>query len=270
VHKDLSNDEMWHQMLEGTLEGLEPMKALFRRMPSAPRCKLCAAPFSGFGGTLLKLTPWRRWRVNAAICTFCTGNLGKGIGGTEIEATFLFADIRGSTSVAERLRPAEYQQILARFYRDAAMAVDEAGGVVDKFLGDGIVAFFVPAFSGDGGPAASAVRAGRSILERVGPRNGQPAWLPVGVGVHAGITYLGVMGIDDGTLDFTGVGDVVNTAARLGSVAAAGELLVSVASARLANLDLGAYEHRTLELKGREEPVEVVVLAADVPLAERA
>ncbi len=71
-----------------------------------------------------------------------------------------------------------------------------------------------------------------------------------------------LLGQADGQLDFTGVGDVVNIAARLGSVAAAGELLVSDARAERANLSTDGMEHRRLRLKGREEPVSVVILMA--------
>jgi adenylate cyclase len=260
VGKQITNDEMWALFLAGRLEGLQRLRSFFRRFPSAPRCKSCQAPFTGIGGQVLRLTPWRRWRANSTLCNICTGSLGDSVGGTEIEATFLFADIRGSTSVAERIRPAEYQALLQRFYRVSAIAVDEAGGLVDKFLGDGVVAFFVPVFTGEGGPAASAIRAGRAILDGVAGSQGGADWLPVGVGVHTGIAYVGVLGTEGGQLDFTGVGDAVNTAARLGSSAGAGELLVSIATAERANLGTDGLERRTLELKGREEPIDVVVL----------
>jgi len=255
-----SQDEQWRLTLNGQLQGLEQVKNLFRRIPAAPRCKLCQAPFTGLGGALFRFTPYRRWRANSTLCTICTGSLDQAVGGTEIEATFLFADIRGSTSVAEHLRPAEYSRILEQFYRVCAVAVDDNGGLVDKYLGDGVVAFFVPVFTGDGGPAASAIRAGRAILDGLGRDATAQGWLPVGVGVHTGLAYIGVLGQADGQLDFTGVGDVVNTAARLGSVAVAGELLVSLVTAQRANLPTDGLEHRRLELKGREEPVDVVVL----------
>lgn len=257
--RKLSIDEQWRQTLSGELEGLERIKTLFRRIPAAPRCKLCQAPFTGLGGALLRFTPWRRWRANSTLCTVCTGSLDEVVGGAEIEATFLFADIRGSTGLAEHLRPAEYNAILQRFYRICATAVDENGGLVDKYLGDGVVAFFVPAFSGRGGPTASAIRAGQGMLAGSAGADGRNS-IPVGVGIHTGLAYVGVMGQDDGQLDFTGVGDVVNIAARLGSVAAAGELLVSETSAEKANLPTDGLEHRVLQLKGREEPVSVVVL----------
>lgn len=262
-----ANDQMWRDFLSGNIGGLENFRRVFRRVPSAPRCKLCQAPFTGVGGTLLRLTPFRRWQANSTLCNICTGSLGEAVGGAEVEATFLFADIRGSTGVAERLRPAEFNAILQRFYRACAMAVDANGGLVDKYLGDGVVAFFVPVFTGDGGPAASAIRAGRAILDAMLDSSTSGPWLPVGVGVHTGLAYVGVLGNEGGQLDFTGVGDVVNIAARLGSEAGAGELLVSTLSAERASLDTSALERRHLLLKGREEPVDVVVLGGTRSLA---
>lgn len=259
-----ANDRMWRAFLDGDLEGIAELKRILRRVPSAPRCKLCQAPFSGPGGAVLKITPFRRWRANSALCSICTGGLGDSVGGAEGEATFLFADIRGSTSVAEHMRPAEFQGILQRFYKVAAVAIDGSGGLVDKYLGDGVVGLFVPVFTGEVAPAAAAIRAGRAILDGVGPGNGGPTWLPVGVGVHSGLAYIGVLGTEGGQLDFTAVGDAVNTAARLGSVAGAGELLVSIDAATRANLAIESLERRTLELKGREELVDVVVLTETV------
>lgn len=268
-----SNDEMWRNLLEGTDPELTRLQRLFRRMPNAPRCKLCNAPFRAPGSLLLKPLGWGRWAANPTLCRICARGLDKVKGGAEIEATFLFADIRGSTGLAERLRPTEFQALLDRFYRICATAIDEGGGLLDKYLGDGVVGLFVPVFSREGNsPAAGAIRAGRAILELVTERSTGRDAIPVGVGVHSGLAYVGIMGTEGGQLDFTGVGDTVNTAARLGSVADAGELLVSLAAVDAAGLDTIGLERRTLELKGREERIDVVVIAAGAgsPEARRA
>jgi len=120
-----TNDQMWRDFLDGRIERLKRVKSAFRRIPSAPRCRACQAPFDGIGGQVLRFTPWRRWRANSALCSLCTGSLGTSVGGAEVEATFLFADIRGSTGVAEHMRPAAYRELLQRFYRVCAGAVDE-------------------------------------------------------------------------------------------------------------------------------------------------
>jgi adenylate cyclase len=85
--------------------------------------------------------------------------------------------------------------------------------------------------------------------------------LPIGIGVHTGIAFVGAVGEPPGT-SVTALGDVVNVAARLASAAGAGELLVTETAARRARVDAGAAERRELELKGKTEPVSVVVLGA--------
>jgi adenylate cyclase len=264
-----ANDEMWRNMLEGNDPGLIRTQRFMRHFPGSPRCKMCAAPFGRPGKFLVAPLGYKRWTANPTMCSICARGLDKGLGGAEINATFLFADIRDSTALAERLRPAEFHVLLDRFYRICAKAIDDAGGLVDKYLGDGVVALFVPAFAPEqGSPAASAIQAGRTIVARVGGSDGAEA-IPVGVGVHSGLAYVGVMGTEGGQLDFTGVGDTVNTAARLGSVATAGELLVSIAAATEAGLETVGLERRTLELKGRAEAVDVVVISAGPARAER-
>jgi adenylate cyclase len=254
------NDIMWRNLLEGTDRDLSRIQRTFRKIPNAPRCKMCNAPFGRPGSILLKPFGWGRWAANPTLCRICARGLDRILGGAEIEATFLFADIRDSTGLAEKLSPRAFHALLEHFYAVAAKAIDEAGGLVDKYLGDGVVALFVPVFSLDGGPAASAIQAGRTILAGALGESGVP-WIPLGVGVHTGPAYVGVMGTAGGSLDFTGVGDTVNTAARLGSVAGAGELLVSIATAARADLATTGLERRVLQLKGRAEPVEVVVIA---------
>jgi adenylate cyclase len=269
-----ANDEMWRNMLEGTDPDLVRLQRMFRRIPKAPRCKLCAAPFGRPGSLFLSPFGWGRWAANPTLCRICARGLHKGKGGAEVQATFLFADIRGSTGLAEHLRPGQFQALLDRFYRICAEAIDAGGGLLDKYLGDGVVALFTPVFAREGrSPAAGAIEAGRAILERVGSSatDDRPS-LPVGVGVHSGLAYIGVLGTEGGQLDFTGVGDTVNTAARLGSVADAGELLVSLVAAEAAALDVAGLERRRLELKGREELIDVVVIKVpeDPPAKARA
>lgn len=262
-----NNDERWRNMLTANDPELTRLNRFMKRLPNGPRCKLCSAPFSRPGSFVVRPLGFRRWAANPSLCGICARNLDKARGGAEVEATFLFADIRGSTSIAEHTAPAAYHALLERFYNAAGVAVDEAGGLVDKYLGDGVVALFVPAFSNGREPAIGAVEAAQAILRSTsasrGPEGGPEGSLPVGVGIHSGPAYVGVMGTDGGQLDFTGVGDAVNIAARLSSAAAAGELIVSATTAERAGIDTANLEARRLELKGREEPVDVFVLQAD-------
>jgi adenylate cyclase len=121
------------------------------------------------------------------------------------------------------------------------------------------VALFIPGFAGKD-HAARAVRTARNLLTETGHDDGDP-WIPVGVGVHTGISYVGYIGEGD-ALDFTAVGDTVNTAARLTSMAKAGEIVMSDATAKAAGLDTSSLEQRTLDLRGREQSVDVWVQPA--------
>lgn len=257
-----ANDERWRNLLTGNDPTLARLSRLMKRLPKGPRCKMCSAPFGTPGSYIVGSFGFRRWPANLSLCRICARGLDKARGGAEVEATFLFADIRNSTAIAEQTSAAEFHSLLDRFYTLSGRAVDDSNGLVDKYLGDGVVALFVPGFVRGRPPAAAAIDAGRAILMATGHGVGEPPWLPIGVGVHAGPAYVGVMGVADGPLDFTGVGDTVNTAARLGSEAAAGELLVSAKALNDAGIPRAGLESRRLSLKGRDAPVDVFVLGA--------
>ncbi len=167
----------------------------------------------------------------------------------------VFADVRGSTGLAERSSASEFRALLQAYYRSAAMAIDANGGIIDKFLGDGVMALFIPVVAGEN-HAGCAVAAGREILaaaERDGlARRG----LMVGAGVHTGEAFVGVVGSDE-KIDFTALGDTVNIAARLGSLAGPGELLVSQAAWDRAGLDTPP-AMREVEIAGRTGRLPVV------------
>jgi len=196
-------------------------------------------------------------RINRRICSGCIHALEKRPGGAEVEATFLFADVRGSTALAESVGAEEFRGLMARFYAEAAAVVDVRNGIVDKFAGDQLVALFIPGFVGPD-HAAEAVAAARELLVRTGHEDESP-WLPVGAGVHLGAAYIGTVGEEE-ALDFTALGDPVNAAARLSALAGTGEILVSRAAADAAGLDTDGLETRTLELRGRSEGLDAVVL----------
>jgi adenylate cyclase len=260
-------EEEWRDLLTGQHPVVLMLKRRFRSLPAPPRCKLCYAPFAGIGGRLLG--PWfGPWERNPQLCKNCMKDLvRRGVGGAEVEISLLFADIRGSTGLGERLRPAEFSAVLNTFYRFAAAAIQANDGVVDKFVGDEAIGLFIPGFAG-ANHAAKAIAAGRTILERaggVGASSGDP--IPVGAGVHTGVAYVGSFGSSGEISDFTALGDPVNTTARLASLAAAGELLVSVAASQQAGLDTSGLERRTVDVRGRESSLDVFALHPDPALA---
>jgi adenylate cyclase len=226
-------------------------------MPSPPRCKLCHAPFGGVGGFAIR--PWfGLWERNAQLCKNCMAGLTKRVvGGAEVELSLLFADIRGSTGLGERLRPAEFSALLNAFYRLAAEAITNHDGVVDKFVGDEAIGLFIPGFSG-ADHAAKAIAAGRAILAAAGATYASPnGAISVGAGVHTGIAFVGSLGSSEQISDFTALGDAVNTTARLASMAGAGELLVSVAAGDRAAFDASGFERRTVDVRGRDAGLDV-------------
>jgi adenylate cyclase len=232
-------------------------RRVLKLLPHGPRCKLCAAPFAGPAAPVMRVMGKRPAMKNPAVCNACFDYMEKHHGGAEIDGSFLFADIRGSTALAERLPPAEFRALIDRFYTVTAKAVFDHDGGVDKFVGDEIVAFFFPLLSG-GRHAAAAVDTATAILRATGHDDPSGPWVPVGVGVSSGIAWVGAVG-DEKRTDLTALGDTVNVAARLGSAARAGEVLLTVEAAVAASLD-PALERRTLDLKGKSTPTDVVSL----------
>ena len=202
---------------------------------------------------MLDRSPWDK---NPSICGLCFKQLEKARGGAEIELSMLFADVRGSTGLAEKMGPAEFRRLLDRFYREATNVLVARSAVLDKFVGDEVVALFLPVLAG-ADHARGAIEAARELLAATGHGRPEGPWIPLGAGVHTGLAYVGAIG--DTVTDFTALGDSVNVTARLASAAAAGEILVSSAAATAASLD-STLEERSLTLRGRSQPLDVRVI----------
>ena len=251
------DEAFWYDFLTRGDSREHKGRMLLKRLPHGPRCKLCAAPFAGAGGRVMRMIGKRPSEMNPAMCSSCFDFMTSHHGGAEINCTILFADIRGSTSMAEGMSAAEFRGRLDRFYTTASAVVFDHDGMIDKFVGDEVMALFFPLLSGDR-HAAEGIEAGRGILAATGHADRGGPWVPVGVGVHTGRAWVGAVG-DETHTELTAVGDIVNTTARLATVAGPGEVLVSAEAARDAGLDAGL-PRRSLELKGKESPTEVVSL----------
>jgi len=237
----------WRDTLLGIHPELRRLRRWFRHLPSDPRCKMCLSPQGGIGGPIVNLFGFGRYPRNPQLCNSCFRSAQKHPGGATIEITALFADIRGSTGLAERLGTSAYSTAVAEYVRIASDAIRRPGGLVDKLLGDGVMALFIPGFAG-ADHAAKAIESARTILRDVS--------LPVGVGVHTGPAWVGFVGGVQDVLDFTALGDAVNVASRLGSEAAAGEILLSDATAAGAQIATDGLQPRHLDLRGRAEPLD--------------
>ena len=241
---------------------LEPrvrrLRRMWRAVPSAPRCKMCTSPFGPPGGPVLRLIGKGRWPGNPKYCAGCFKDLYRSRIGAEIECTLLFADIRGSTTLAETMRAADFRSLLDRFYATASDVLIEHEAIVDKFVGDEVIGIFIPALAG-GDHARQAIDASLDLLRATGNGTDAP-WAPIGIGVNTGEAFVGVVGTED-HVEFTALGDNVNITARLASAAGVGEVLVARAAAESAELGhAAATERRTLDLRGRSEATDVFVL----------
>jgi adenylate cyclase len=250
----------WSRILEQG-DHFRHARRWLRLLPSSPRCELCRAPFSGFGGALLRATKGiKPSTLNPRYCNDCE-LLAEHPGGAEVHVAMLFVDIRGSTTLAEDMTPAAFSAVIDRFYRVATEVLIEAGAMIEKLMGDEVTAIFAPGFAGLG-YVRNAIDAGVQLLQAGSSLGDNHLGVPVGVGVHAGRAFVGAVGQAGRLTTISALGDTVNVAARLASMAGPGEMLVSDDACRLAGLDDHGYPVRQLELKGRTTPVGVRVVTA--------
>jgi adenylate cyclase len=244
-----SNETWWREYLLRGHRSEGVARKIFPFLPAPPRCKVCYVPFGGIVGKMLGAVGWAPSRKNPHLCSRCCDRLPAG--GAEIEIAVFFADVRGYTTVAEKLPPAQLAQAMQQFYQIAVQAVISHDGLVDKLLGDAVMALFVPGVAG-ADYRRQAIRVAAQLARDL------PS-LPIGIGIHAGLAYVGNLGSHQ-VVDLTAIGDTVNIASRLQSVAAAGELLITEEMAALAVENFRNLESRVVRLKGKEQPMTVRVL----------
>jgi adenylate cyclase len=235
-------------------------RAAARAIPHAPRCKLCLRPFAGLGRVLpgAGFSPSRK---NPNLCRSCFEQAPFGC--REMEIGVLFADVRDYTALSESRPTAEVTELMNRFYALATDVLARHDAVIDKLIGDEVMALFIPAWF----PSATdnMVRAAEDLLHGVGVGSGEDVWLPLGIGLDYGVASVGNVGTGE-VKDFTAIGDVVNTAARLQQSAKAGQLVMTERAR--ANLQGPCPEGAAVELqlKGKAEAVRAWVVSPD-PLA---
>jgi adenylate cyclase len=112
-------------------------------LPSSRRCVGCREPLAGISGQLLRIIGHRPSRKNPNLCYRC--DYGLPLGGAEVDIGVLFADVRDSTALAERLGPKAFAQTMNRFYHLATNILLEHNAIIDKMVGDEVMALFIPA-----------------------------------------------------------------------------------------------------------------------------
>lgn len=260
--KRLSPEQWWYGLLTGDDPPLPVryFRHVLKYLPTGPRCKFCNAPYHGIGARLMRVLGKGPSRLTPQLCAQCHSYASRYLGGAEIELTMLFADIRGSTSLAEKMSPAEFGRLISRFFAVASDIIIQSSALLDRLVGDQVIGLYVPGFAGPD-HRRIAIQTAQNLLRATGHNSSAGPWIPVGVGVHSGIAFVGAVGDAGIATDITVLGDAANTAARLSSSAAAGEILVSQ-SACVSEFVRAETETRQLQLKGKSQPVQVYVLNA--------
>jgi class 3 adenylate cyclase/DNA-binding NarL/FixJ family response regulator len=176
----------------------------------------------------------------------------------EVEATVLFSDIRGFSTLAEDMPAREVAELATRHLSAMAEVVVDNGGMIDKFAGDSVMAVFgapdpMPDHARRAVTCAIAMQAKQAWLNEEAGSDGRQE-LEMGIGVNTGTVVAGAVG-GGGRLEYTVVGDAVNVASRLQSQAAGGEILVSAATLAAAP-DFECEPMGAIQVKGRNAPVE--------------
>ncbi len=244
----------WQGILRGehpTALGRRLGRRLFSLVPSHGRCKFCNAPFRGHYAGLFGLVGYTPSQKNPNICRRCIERAPEG--GALVPVSVLFADVRGYTSIAEQLSSVETTALLHRFYGAASTALLAHDAILGQIAGDEVMAIFVPGLAGSHFPH-QAVEAAGALLRGIGYGTPAGSWLEVGVGICTGEEYVGNVG-GGGFKDFTAIGDVTNTAARLQASAAGGEIVVCADTYGHVAGAYPAAEPRDLQLKGKQAAV---------------
>lgn len=257
-HTQEEINEAWRAFFMGEELSVHRMMRVFGKIPASPRCKVCRSPFAGPGGVIMRFMGRTRSKMNPNICGLCEHFAQENPGGAEIPLSLLFADIRGSTSLAETLGTAEFSGLIARFYDAVTEELLRVNAMIDRLIGDEVIALFVPVLAGNE-HAQAALKGAKGILQATGHEKSEGPWVPVGVGIHTGRAFVGAVGTA-GVSDITALGDDVNLTARLASLAAAGEIIMTEAARAASGLPVEGLESRHLEVKGRSTPVDAWVM----------
>lgn len=183
---------------------------------------------------------------------------GLKLGGQVREITTLFADIRGFTAFSESLAPEDLVEILNRYLASAATAVLNHGGTIDKFMGDAVMAWFnAPLAQED--HARRAVEAAlqlRDATTRLHHEVTTDLRLSFGIGIHTGEALLGLVG-SERRLDYTAIGDSVNTAKRIQESAEHGQILISGSTLKQLGSAVQVRPIEGMSLKGKLDPIAI-------------
>jgi adenylate cyclase len=195
-----------------------------KSQPLAANCLVCGIPLVGLAAVFLRWRGIRRSPRNPNCCTRCGAHLEEG---RLVEMTVVFADLSSFTEMTGRLGATTTYSVVDEFLRLASATLVSHGALIDKYIGDAVMALFnVPIKRAD--HAAAAVAASAKLQELLPELSERLVGMPLqaSIGIASGFARVGRLGSDD-IKDYTAIGDVVNQAARLQAQAGPSEILVS-------------------------------------------
>lgn len=185
--------------------------------------------------------------------------------GAEREIAILFADLRAFTRLSERKLPYDVVFLLNQYFRAMGRAVEDSGGRLDKFIGDGVMALFGIEHGAQAG-CRNALACARAMAEALDALNAElshdlPEPLRIGIGIHCGPAIVGEMGYGR-TTHVTAIGDAVNTASRLESATKdfGAQAVISTVVGTRAGVDLSRFPTEAIAIRGRSEALAVHVI----------
>jgi adenylate cyclase len=158
----------WHEYLIHGQESEFRYRHLLGMLPSNPRCLLCNAPFRGPGGIIARnVFNKRPSKMNPRMCNVCDEFGAEHQGGAEVELSLMFADVRGSTPIAESMSPTEFGKLIDRFYKATSKVLIQSDALIDKIIGDQVSGMYLPGFVGPD-HAMRAIEAAKEVLKVTG------------------------------------------------------------------------------------------------------
>ena len=177
------NEEIWYRFLVEGNSIFDKPRAIFNALPHDPRCMFCRSPFQGYGGRLLRLFGRGQSREDPRFCNACVRYGQEHPGGAHVNLAMIFADVRGSTPLAESIGDREFSRLIDRFFRTASRILIDSGAVLDRLAGGEAIGFFVPGLAGPNF-TTRALECAKNLLHATGHEDPDGPWISIGAGVH--------------------------------------------------------------------------------------
>ena len=262
-----SNTNLWHTIFAEGHPILLGKQKKYQAIGKGPRCKLCKAPFDSHNDLNENIAiPSNR---NPRFCNLCDDFIRKNPGGCKVIMPIIFVDIKGSTSLSDKLELMEYVKIINFFYKITTEIFVQTDGFLIDVIGDEVFSIYPSGFSGIDGDnqnlrdkqdiaAKKAFVAVSKLLEYSLYANNAP-YGKFGICLDISELYIGTInGAEDGIIDIRVWGRSVNMAARLCSACEPGEALITLETALKLGLQISNYTTRTLKLRGINEPISAI------------